>query len=112
MNTHCRKKYHKAEYKAAHIWHSRHDFFILVTLNVHKADCSGQGQCEQHWQLGLWMVTYLYMGFGQGQAEQQDKLDAQSYFCRLRLFSVIFVFVRMPQLILHHVLNNSFPVRI
>ena len=57
------------------------------------------------------MATCLYMSFGQGQAEQQDKLDAQSqmatlsyfavfvFFCRLYLFSVVFAFVRMPQLI-------------
>ena len=32
-----KKKYRKAEYKAAHIWHSRHDFSILLTLNVHTA---------------------------------------------------------------------------
>jgi hypothetical protein len=32
------EKYRKAEYKAAHIWHSRHDFSTLVTLNVHTAD--------------------------------------------------------------------------
>ena len=37
------EKYRKAEYKAAHIWHSRHAFPILVTLNVHMANCSDQG---------------------------------------------------------------------
>ena len=43
------------------MWHSRHGFSILETLNVHPADYSGQGQCEQHWQLGVWMVTCLNM---------------------------------------------------
>ena len=49
------------EYKAARIWHRRHDFSILMTLNVHTDDYFGQGQCEQHWQLDVWMVTCLYM---------------------------------------------------
>ena len=30
-----------------------------------------------------------------------------SYLCRLCLFSIVIAFVRMPQLILHHVLNDS-----
>ena len=41
-------------------------------------DCSGQGQGEQHW-LGWQLAACLYMSFGQGQAEQQVKFDAQSY---------------------------------
>ena len=66
------------------------------------------GQGKQHWQQGVLMVICLYMIFSQGQADQQDKLDAQSQmatcpypfiFCRLCLFSVVFAFVRMPQLI-------------
>ena len=65
--------------------------------------------------VGVLMVTCLYMSFCQGQAEQQDKPNAQSqmvpvytlsYFCCLCLFSVVFAFVHMPQLILH-VLDNS-----
>ena len=40
---------------------------------VHPADYSGPGQCEQHWQLGVWMVTCLYM-------------STLLYFCRLYLF--------------------------
>ena len=32
-------KYRKAEYKAGHIWHSRHNLFMCVTLKV--AYCSG-----------------------------------------------------------------------
>ena len=56
------------------------------------------------------------MSFRQGQAEQQDKLDAQSQmatclypfiFLSSLFFSVVFAFVRMPQLILYHVLDNS-----
>ena len=45
---HKNKKYRNAEYKAAHIWHSRYDFSIFVTLNVQLDDYSGRGQCEQH----------------------------------------------------------------
>ena len=92
--------YRKAEYKAAHIWHSRHDFSILLILNVITAGWSGQSKCEQHWLLDVWMATCLYMSFGQGQAEQQDKLDAQSQmatcsypfiFCCFWFFSVVFI---------------------
>ena len=42
------------------------------------AGWSGQGKCEQHWLLDVWMASCLYMSFGEGQAEQQDKLDTQS----------------------------------
>ena len=102
MNKSNIEKYRKAEYKAARIWHSRHDFSILVTLNVHTNDYSRQGQCEQNCQLGVWMVTCLN---SQGQAEQY--VYTLLYFFRLCLFSVVFAFVRMPQLILHYVLVNS-----
>ena len=99
---HCKtskvEKYRKAEYKAAHIWHSRLDFSILVTLNVHTAENSGQGQCEQHLQIGVWMVTCLYM------STAKAKLNILFIPCNI---SVIFAFVRMPQLILHYMLNNS-----
>jgi hypothetical protein len=43
------------------------------------AKCSGQGQGEQQWQLGVEIVTDLYMSFNQGEAEQKDKLDAKSH---------------------------------
>ena len=83
-------------------------FATCVNLKVGTADCSCQGQGEQHWQPGVQMANYLYMSYGQGQAEQQDKLDAQSQmstcsypfiflsflfvFCCLCLFSVVFAF--------------------
>jgi hypothetical protein len=42
----CHKKYRKAEYKAAHIWHSRHDFSTHATLKVLMAYRSGHDQSE------------------------------------------------------------------
>ena len=52
------------------------------------------------------MDGYMFIHeYIQGQAEQY--VDTLLYFCRLCLFSVVFAFVRMPQLILHYVLDNS-----
>jgi hypothetical protein len=79
---------------------------ILAKANVNNTD---------KYVVGVLMVTCLYISLCQGQAEQQDKPNAQSqmvpvytlsYFCRLCLFSVVFAFMRVPQLILH-VLDNS-----
>jgi hypothetical protein len=85
----------------------------VMTLNVHLADYSGQGQCKQHGQLGLWMVSF-YRGVHTTKAKLNIKInlmhspnDHLFYFCHLCLFSVIFAFVRMLQLILHYLLNNS-----
>ena len=79
-----------AEYKAAYVCHLRHKFSIFVTLKVHTSDFSGQGQGEHHWKLGVWMVTSLYMSFGQGQAEQQVTHSNCLSSFHVCLFSVVF----------------------
>jgi hypothetical protein len=64
-----------------------------VTLKVHTANCSGQGQGEEPWQLGVQMATYClcmsYMSFSQDQAKQQDKLDAHSHIATCLYHSVL-----------------------
>ena len=67
-----------------------------MALNVHTDNYSGQGQCEQQWQLGVWMVTCLYMSFSQGQAEQQDKIDAQSQMATCFIFLSLVIIVYLP----------------
>ena len=54
-----KKKYRKAEYKAAHIWHSRHDVSTCVALKIHMAYCSGKGQAEKRDKLGAHMAIIL-----------------------------------------------------
>ena len=44
-----------------------------MAIILAKANVNNTGNC-----VGVWMVTYLYMSFCQGQAEQQDKPDVQS----------------------------------
>jgi hypothetical protein len=52
------------------------------------------------------MDGYLFIHeYSQGQAEQPVYILL--YLCRLCLFSVVFAFVRMPQLILHYMLDIS-----
>ena len=66
-----------------------------MTLNVRTAYVNNTGK----YVVGVLMVTYLYMSFCQGQAEEQDRPNAQSQMATCLypfiFLSSLFIFCRL-----------------